>query len=146
MNYKDEKIKKNVRRYYDSLAGAYYLLRNNWGFEKRKKTIKELCKNFDSKMILDLGTANSEILREVVDDKVGVGIDLSARMLKLGKNNLRKNVILIQADANLIPIKDNSFDLIIPLRQTSMVSVAELYSILWSFSHWSIVVSVRIIG
>lgn len=64
--------------------------------------------------ILDIGTADGALLNGIIDcfnvDKA-VGVDVNIKLLKGGL--ILNNIIYINADATRLPLKDNSFDVVL---------------------------------
>ena len=75
-----------------------------WAFKKYSKA--------DSQVILDIGCCDDYILDRIVkgfDIKLSVGMDINIDGLR---NGISSNIKLISGDAEKIPFKDNSFDVV----------------------------------
>ncbi|MEM3587667.1 MAG: class I SAM-dependent methyltransferase [Candidatus Jordarchaeaceae archaeon] len=59
-------------------------------------------------LILDAGCGTGMLLEKLSSKNTAIGIDFSKEMLIIAKNKI-KNSILIQADLNSLPFKDNTF-------------------------------------
>ena len=73
--------------------------------------------SFDKKTVLEIGTGPGHIIEELLKEKFSrvIGIDISLDMLlRAKKRNIKhKNLLLINAKAEKIPLKDSSIDIII---------------------------------
>ena len=105
-----------------------------WSYQKLIDTLLESCKDLQSKRILDLATGKLVIPRAILSKsssvKQMVGLDITYRMLHLGKKNLeRKSQIgLLCASALEIPISSRSFDLVTCALATHHMDVKKLLS------------------
>jgi len=64
------------------------------------------------KTILDVGCGTSEYLKWLADDSERlVGVDISVEMLKLCREDMRKSIVVIVADALHLPFRDGVFDI-----------------------------------
>lgn len=87
--------------------------------------------------ILDLGTGNGYLIREVekrnkskLNSTELIGIDSSSEMVEIAQNNKpRTKVNFFVMDNNHLQFEDNSFDLVIA-KAVSNVSISEVYRIL----------------
>lgn len=104
-----------------SIALKYRLFRRTNEVLKGIKKTKGL--KIDS--LLDIGTADARMLG-MLNDKLriqnSVGLDFSEDLLR---TNLKKNLNLIQADADKLPFKNNSFDVIVATAVIEHVSNPE---------------------
>ena len=84
-------------------------------FRRTNEVLKgiEKTKGLEINSLLDIGTADARMLG-MLNDKLriqnSVGLDYSEDLLH---TNLKKNLHLIQADADKLPFKNNSFDVIV---------------------------------
>jgi SAM-dependent methyltransferase len=65
--------------------------------------------------ILDIGCSFGNFttyLKETFKDSRVVGVDISAHMLAIAKEQTSRDILLIHANAEMLPIEDNSFDMI----------------------------------
>jgi ubiquinone/menaquinone biosynthesis C-methylase UbiE len=103
-NYSNEnyRIDKVLFPYDKNIINIRFSLIEKWGFDK---DVLDLCCGSGSYLI--------PVLNQV---KTAVGVDFSSNSLSEFKNNLQganpENLILIQSDAQQMPIKDNSVDFI----------------------------------
>lgn len=68
--------------------------------------------NFQSKIVCDIGSGGGRFINEAFkqNPKLIIALDYSGAIEQLNKNLLRKDILLIQADALNNPIKDNQID------------------------------------
>lgn len=105
-----------------------------WSYQKLIETLLESCKNLEPKRMLDLATGKLVIPRAVLSMypsiKQLVGLDITYRMLHLGKANLAEKspIGLLCASALDIPINSKSFDLITCALATHHMDVKKLLS------------------
>jgi len=121
--YGDSVSKKaQVEEMFDNIAGRYdflnHLLSINIDKLWRKKAIKIL-RPKKPEYILDVATGTADFAIECValNPKEIIGIDLSAKMLAVGKvkvsdKNLEDLIALEKGDSENLPYKDNRFDAI----------------------------------
>lgn len=113
--------KAAVESMFDSIAWRYDFLNHFLSFSIdrrwRKKAIKIIGKHYKHPRILDVatGTADLAIASLRLSPEKITGIDISAKMLEIGKEKIRKrglsqSIDLIQADSENIPFEDNVFD------------------------------------
>ncbi len=112
----EERVKGQIRRYWDSRGGSYDRSPGHSSLPDIWKDI--LASVFDEKMrILDVGTGTGFIallLAELGHEVVG--IDLSKGMLEVAKEKARKAKIEAEfklADAENLPFNDDAFDAVI---------------------------------
>ena len=84
--------------------------------------------------ILDIGTGNGFVLREICDrspyqDIDLYGIDGADKMVQLAKNNLGDEAKIVKASADELPFKNNSFDLVVA-KNVTRINPVEIYRIL----------------
>ncbi len=118
--------KQQVAQMFDSIAYRYDFLNHflSMGIDIywRKKAIGLLRKysaSWRTKKILDVATGTADFAIEAVKlnpEKI-IGIDISEKMLKIGREkiskfNLDEKIELLLADSEKLPFKDNSFDAI----------------------------------
>ncbi|XZQ53500.1 MAG: ubiquinone/menaquinone biosynthesis methyltransferase [Candidatus Karelsulcia muelleri] len=117
------KINKTIKikKMFDMISHNYEKINNiiSFGYDiKWRKKLSEIIINYNPKLVLDLatGTGNIPILLVNKLKKLNLlGIDISNKMISIGKNKLKnyKNVKLIQADCQkLFFIKKNQFDIV----------------------------------
>ncbi len=107
---------------FDSIAWSYDFLNHflSLGIDIywRKKAVSLLRKTAPKK-ILDVATGTADFAIEAIrlnPEKI-IGVDISAKMLKIGKEkikklNLEKNIELLLADSEKLPFENNYFDAI----------------------------------
>ncbi len=114
--------KQQVELMFDNIAPQYDFLNRflSLGIDTlwRKKVVRLLRKNQPQK-ILDMATGTADLAIETakLNPKKIIGIDLSAKMLALGKEKIKARKLehlidLQQGDAENIPFDDNTFDAI----------------------------------
>lgn len=123
--YKDKhgSKKQQVATMFDNISGKYDFLNHflSLGIDIawRKKAIRQL-KADNPKTILDIATGTGDFAIEALSlnpDKV-IGVDISAGMLKVGreklkKKNLQDKIELLLGDSEGLVFDDNKFDAVI---------------------------------
>ena len=106
------KMFDNIAKSYDSLN---HFLSFGMDFYWRKKAVSKLTNN--PKKILDVatGTADFAIAATKIKEVEIIGIDISEKMLEIGKNKIKQkgleNLIKLQlADSENLPFESGSFD------------------------------------
>jgi len=116
-----EDKKAAVESMFDSIAWRYDFLNHflSFNFDRlwRRRAIKIIAKNFNSPSILDVatGTGDLAIAAMKLNPERISGIDISIRMLEIGKEKIKKKgysekINLITGDSERIPFSDNTFD------------------------------------
>ena len=111
--------KLQVAKMFDNIAKSYDFLNHSLSFGMdfywRKKAISKLINN--PKKILDVatGTADFAIAATKMKEVQIIGIDISEKMLEIGKNKIKQkgleNLIKLQlADSENLPFESRSFD------------------------------------
>ena len=111
--------KLQVAKMFDNIAKSYDFLNHTLSFGMdfywRKKAISKLTNN--PKKILDVatGTADFAIAATKMKEVQIIGIDISEKMLEIGKNKIKQkgleNLIKLQlADSENLPFESGSFD------------------------------------
>ena len=116
-----EDKKKQVTKMFDNIAKTYDSLNNLLSLKIhvlwRKSAIKKIKNN--PKKILDIGTGTGDfaiVAAKYTNAKI-IGIDLSKKMIDVGKKKvlekkLNTRITFKIADAEKLPFKKNSFDVI----------------------------------
>ena len=113
--------KLQVAKMFDNIAKSYDFLNHSLSFGMdfywRKKAISKLTNN--PKKILDVatGTADFAIAATKMKEVQIIGIDISEKILEIGKNKIKrkgleKQIELQLADSENLPFNDGSFDAI----------------------------------
>ncbi|WP_110487068.1 ubiquinone/menaquinone biosynthesis methyltransferase [Candidatus Karelsulcia muelleri] len=121
--FKKAKFNKTIqiKKMFDIIYHNYDKINNiiSFGYDRKwRKKLSEIIINYNPKLVLDLatGTGNIPILLVNKLKKLNLlGIDISNKMISIGKNKLKnyKNVKLIKADCQkLFFIKKNQFDIV----------------------------------
>lgn len=115
----DETKKQQVANMFNNVAGTYDFLNHffSLGIDKlwRKKLVKLIAKE-NPKLILDVatGTGDLAIAESKLKDVQIKGIDISEKMLEVGKEKIKhqniKNIELSLGDSEAISFADQSFD------------------------------------
>ena len=111
--------KLQVAKMFDNIAKSYDFLNHSLSFGMdfywRKKAVSKLTNN--PKKILDVatGTADFAIAATKMKEVQIIGIDISEKMLEIGKNKIKQkgleNLIKLQlADSENLPFESGSFD------------------------------------
>lgn len=120
--YKDSELgkKKQVEQMFDNIAGGYDSMNRVISFGTDASWKKKILKMIAAKKpetILDIatGTGDLAILMTATSAKKIVGLDLSDRMLEVGRKKiiakkLTDRIEMIQGDSENLPFADNSFD------------------------------------
>jgi demethylmenaquinone methyltransferase/2-methoxy-6-polyprenyl-1,4-benzoquinol methylase len=113
--------KQQVASMFNNVAGTYDFLNHffSLGIDTlwRKKVVK-LIKAEQPKIILDVATGTADLAIAEVDTQAEkiIGIDISNKMLDVGKAKLKKlnikNIELLEGDSENIMFDDNTFDAI----------------------------------
>ncbi len=114
--------KEQVERMFDSISGRYDFLNRSLSFGIdvywRKKMVAKLKKD-QPQSILDIatGTADVAISLRKLGPKNIVGLDLSEKMLEVGREKIRKRnlsglIQLVKGDSEQLPYPNDSFDAI----------------------------------
>jgi len=106
--------KADVKSYYDSTADVFDELFGEEQAAKQNLALSHV--EMDSKFkVLDIGCGTGELMLKIAEKAQWVlGIDVSDRMLKIAKRKIREleNSFLVCADADNLPVKDDSFNLV----------------------------------
>lgn len=113
--------KEGIRRLFDNIATDYdrlnHILSLNIDRIWRKKAVKEIVDTTSSLQVLDVacGTCDfaMEIAGKMAEGSKVTGIDLSAGMLKIGKEKTESaglDIGLIQGDCEAMPFGNDTFD------------------------------------
>ncbi len=117
--------KQQVEQMFNRIATKYDLLNDilSFGIEDHwKKTLIRLVKHYNPQKVLDIATGTGDLLvlmsKKLRPQRL-VGIDISAQMLELAKQKLRKklgekadNIELYRQDGENLQCKDEEFDLV----------------------------------
>jgi demethylmenaquinone methyltransferase / 2-methoxy-6-polyprenyl-1,4-benzoquinol methylase len=118
----DQDNKAAVNSMFDSIAHNYDFLNHflSFGIDRvwRKKAIRNISGTYNNPLILDVatGTADLSITAIKLDPEHITGIDISIKMLELGREKISRKglsdrIDLIRADSENMPFDDNSFDI-----------------------------------
>lgn len=113
---KPVKDKNKIRSLYDASSQIYINLYLKEQTDKYRKIPKKII--LDSKIILDAGCGPAILNRYIQDNTYYVGLDISFKMLTLGKSIINyENSDLIYADIERPPLREKSFDNIFCITQ-----------------------------
>jgi len=115
--------KAAVESMFDSIAKRYDFLNHFLSFCAdilwRRKAIKSVEKTLNPSFILDVATGTADFAIEAtrLNPVKITGIDISEKMLELGRKKIKKKglsqkIDLIYGDVEKLPFDDNSFDLV----------------------------------
>lgn len=122
--YKDSDLgkKEQVTQMFDNISGNYDELNRviSLGIDtKWRKKVVKLVADRKPKTILDIATGTGDLVIMMANSSAEkiIGLDLSARMLEVGKQKIKEKKLsekieMIQADSENIPFEDNYFDAI----------------------------------
>jgi demethylmenaquinone methyltransferase/2-methoxy-6-polyprenyl-1,4-benzoquinol methylase len=114
--------KEKVREMFDDISPKYDFLNHllSFGIDHRwRKTLVRILGTYKPVTVLDVATGTGDLaisIGSLRPEKI-VGIDLSEKMLEIGRqkvkvNGLERMITLSQADAEKIPFSDNTFEAI----------------------------------
>ncbi|MCX6329960.1 MAG: bifunctional demethylmenaquinone methyltransferase/2-methoxy-6-polyprenyl-1,4-benzoquinol methylase UbiE, partial [Bacteroidia bacterium] len=117
----DQDQKAQIVTMFDDIAFRYDFLNHllSFGIDRiwRKKAIKVISETHKNSKVLDVacGTGDLSIAALKLDPEYVTGIDISQKMIDLGREKIKRRVIsdrieLIKGDSEKIPFDDNSFD------------------------------------
>lgn len=122
--YKDSDLgkKEQIKQMFDTISTNYDGLNRIMSFgidtSWRKKVFKIIASK-NPKNILDIATGTGDLAIMMSNTKAQqiIGLDLSPKMLEIGKNkvirkNLSHKIKMILGDSEKLPFEDNSFDAI----------------------------------
>lgn len=99
---------------YNEISPVYNVRYNVSPLEGVLSFLKNIVETYSPKNILEIGCGTGHWLKELSNYEVQLfGCDYSTGMLKQAFRDPIKNIHLFNADANSLPLKKNSFDLII---------------------------------
>ena len=112
-----------VESMFDSIAWRYDFLNHFLSFSIdrlwRKRAIRIISRYYNSPSILDVATGTADLaIAAIKTDPVKItGIDISAKMLEIGKAKVKRKglsdrIELLQADSENLPFGDNIFDVV----------------------------------
>ncbi len=122
-NQSNNSSKKNqIEKMFDSISVEYDLLNRilTFGSDIRwRKKIVSIARKSNPKKILDIATGTADIAIELskIDDSEIIGVDISQKMLDLGRNKintkkLSNQIILESGDAEKLIYTDETFDIV----------------------------------
>jgi ubiquinone/menaquinone biosynthesis C-methylase UbiE len=83
-------------------------------FHKELEEYKRLAGAVCGDLLLEIGAGRGRVLKEFVDKyRKIIAIDISEAMINNLKNRRLRNVYIVQADAQNLPLKNNMFDLVL---------------------------------
>jgi demethylmenaquinone methyltransferase/2-methoxy-6-polyprenyl-1,4-benzoquinol methylase len=114
--------KEVVREMFDNISHRYDFLNHflSFGIDHRwRKTLVRMLESYKPVSVLDVATGTGDLaiaIGSLKPQKI-VGIDISEKMLEIGRQKLAANgldqmITLRQADAERMPFSDNSFEAI----------------------------------
>ncbi|MEM0085353.1 MAG: methyltransferase domain-containing protein [Candidatus Methanomethylicia archaeon] len=105
-------MKMEIMEKYNSTYKGYDRLYGEEQREKYREIISEV-NSVENKVIIDIGCGTGLIERRLKKSRFTVGLDISIKMLRKAVKRFRGklNYSWINADAENIPIRDNSIDL-----------------------------------
>ncbi len=108
------RIKRDVKEHYDKLADTYDDL---YGEEQKAKIESALnlisSRRFDA--AVDVGCGTGLLFNSIKDrSTIIIGVDISRKLLRRAheKTRNKSNIMLINADADHLPFKEETFDMI----------------------------------
>ncbi|AMO20880.1 bifunctional demethylmenaquinone methyltransferase/2-methoxy-6-polyprenyl-1,4-benzoquinol methylase UbiE [Flavobacterium columnare] len=118
----DSSKKEQVSKMFDTISHEYDSLNRviSFGIDVQwRKKIVQLVGSIQPKKVLDIATGTGDLailMKDTQAEKI-IGLDISAGMLAVGqekirKKNLSNQIELVLGDSENIPFEDNSFDAI----------------------------------
>ncbi len=111
--------KEFIREAFDSIAPKYDFLNTVLSFnldDAWRLRSRELVLESSQKTILDLGVGSGKFLECFLKTRTwdkAVGLDFSANMLAVARQNLPREVALVQGDFHDLPFGSGEFDLVV---------------------------------
>ena len=120
--YEKSSKKNQIGKMFDSISKEYDLLNRLMTFGsdvKWRKKIVSIARKSNPKKILDIATGTADIAIELskIDDSDIIGVDISQKMLDVGRNKinakkLSNQIILESGDAEKLVYTDETFDIV----------------------------------
>ena len=101
--------------FYDAVTRFFSVIRGGGGVKKRLMQYLEKLNIPDGSRVIEISIGTGRNLRYLNPSASYYGVDISAGMLKRCRKTmkkLRRNIVLIQAEAENLPLKDESFDVV----------------------------------
>ncbi|MDI6591317.1 MAG: class I SAM-dependent methyltransferase [Patescibacteria group bacterium] len=118
----NQRIERLLKRYgredspekWDFFVGHRPLVRYRMNRQIKKilELIQKNRKNVGEFTLLDIGCGTGRYLNHFLSLGKTVGVDISEPMLEKARKNTKDQAILIKADAENLPFKDNTFDVV----------------------------------
>ncbi len=111
--------KEFIREAFDSIAPKYDFLNTVLSFkldESWRRRARDLVLESSQQAILDLGIGSGKFLECFLQARLwkkAVGLDFSANMLSVARENLPQEVTLVQGDFHDLPFATAEFDLVV---------------------------------
>jgi len=139
MNISEQYFKHSeVKRYANRYKGKSFNILEYIYFNYRLKMISKNVGDLDSKTVVDIGCGTGDLLEAILKKgfktKLFTGMDYSNAMLIFCKERL-KGVDFIRADAQELPYKDKTFDIVFsagvfPYLREPQKAILEIYRVL----------------
>ena len=120
--YEKSSKKNQIGKMFDLISKEYDLLNRLMTFGsdvKWRKKIVSIARKSNPKKILDIATGTADIAIELskIDDSEIIGVDISQKMLDVGRNKidakkLSNQIILESGDAEKLVYTDETFDIV----------------------------------
>lgn len=91
------------------------VFRNSLIDKSMRKALSPVMTELHDQFILEIGCGVGRWIQITSKRNHVLGVDLSRSMIKIAKENCKKNCFFIIADASFLPFKDNTFDLTITI-------------------------------
>lgn len=110
--------KKDIQQLFDKIAPTYDKLNHimSFGTDRgwRRKAVREITNGQGALQILDVATGTGDfaiaIARKAHTDSQITGIDLSEKMLEVGRQKVSENIRLEQGDVEALSFANDTFD------------------------------------
>lgn len=118
---KEGSKKQQIEKMFDDISGRYDFLNHflSFGIDRawRKKTILEVSAvKHDNILDIATGTADLAIAESALNPDKVVGLDLSEKMLEVGRQKIAKkgikNIEMVKGDSENLPYDEGSFDVV----------------------------------
>lgn len=92
-----------------------------------REAITQLCGENRELTILEVGCGTGYFARALSENRHSiVGVDYSHSMVKVAQEKQNPNIIFVEADAHLLPFRDNSFDISLFITSLEFITKPEL--------------------
>lgn len=106
--------KEKTKRHFDETAADYNNSNDGKFVSVMYDAIVDEIEKMESGKILDVGCGNGNLFTMLPDDKYELyGVDFCENMIDEARKNCGENASFLQSDAEKLPFKNNSFDVVV---------------------------------